>query len=148
MGDEDKIQLQQQLNKLEADLIATKRERDLAILSAASADEKLQDILSAASDWIWEMDGSLRFTTIQDQFFETTGMTPEDIIGKTRRELHGDNPTSPNWIQHEELLLSKRPFRDFKVEHTKSDGQVVHVSLSGVPKFDNSGNFQGYRALP
>jgi signal transduction histidine kinase len=39
------------------------------------------------------------------------------------------------------------PFRNFEHHREKSNGEIVYLSISGVPVFENDGTFIGYRGI-
>ena len=41
--------------------------------------------------------------------------------------------------------LLRAAFRDFRFARPATDGKVQHVSINGVPMFDEAGGFAGYR---
>ena len=107
------------------------------------AEERSRDFAEITSDWFWEQDANLRYT-----WFSDTGKHPElvfDLIGKTRWEMVTEGVTPEAWRAHRALLDEHRPFRDFRYQRTGADGLVHHISVSGVPVFDDLGTFCGYR---
>ncbi len=42
-------------------------------------------------------------------------------------------------------MEARRPFRDFRLAQLRLNGETVNVSLSGTPRFDETGAFLGYR---
>ena len=53
--------------------------------------------------------------------------------------------TEEQWVEHKGLLAARKPFRDFRYIRTGDDGLKHHISVSGVPIFDETGQFAGYR---
>jgi signal transduction histidine kinase len=49
------------------------------------------------------------------------------------------------WASHKADLEARRPFYDFRYQRTGGEGRVRHLSASGKPMFDSSGEFVGYR---
>ncbi|NOJ61851.1 hypothetical protein HMI57_18550, partial [Arthrobacter sp. 260] len=49
------------------------------------------------------------------------------------------------WAAHRAQLERHEVFRDFEVTRLDTQGKIRHVSISGVPVFDASGRFTGYR---
>ena len=68
-------------------------------------------------------------------------------IGKTRWEIPYLEPDEEAWRKHRETLVAHLPFRDFELARPTSDGGKRYVSVSGLPVFDNSGGFVGYRGV-
>ncbi|MEP4928342.1 MAG: ATP-binding protein [Hyphomicrobiales bacterium] len=108
---------------------------------------RINDFVRAASDWFWETDKDHRVTYLSDSFFEVigVGVDPSDLGQAdfdTRVGLDQDG-------QFAFLAIKKtqRPFRDFWVSFQLPDGETRQVQSSGVPLFDASGNFSGYRGV-
>ncbi|MEQ8506745.1 MAG: ATP-binding protein [Rhodospirillales bacterium] len=116
-------------------------------LTAALRDneERFRDFAEASQDWFWEMDGNLRFTYFSDRFYWASGVRPEQLLGRTRRESLWDNPDEEPWKSHIADLEAHRPFRDFVHSRVRPDGELNHLAISGKPVFDKNGNFKGYR---
>lgn len=102
-----------------------------------------RDFAESSSDWFWETDSKHRLTSI-------TGFTPvlkrldrDNMIGRSRMELMRNAPPDL-FEQHIDDLNAHRPFRDLEYE-LESNDDPIFVSVSGKPRFDNKGNFIGYR---
>ncbi|MBL4739947.1 MAG: PAS domain S-box protein [Sneathiella sp.] len=100
---------------------------------------------NSASDWFWGMDENLRFNSFSDRLTEITGIDPNTMLGKTRREGAKTIQKNLIWEQHHLDLQARLPFRDFQFTTLNDDGSPLHVSISGVPVFDEQGGFRGYQ---
>lgn len=114
--------------------------------------ERFKDFAESSTDWYWEMDANLCFTYFSDRFEESTGVPPEQMLGKTRRDLLGDGEAlfnSPDsidrWDKHIAAIEGHQPFRDFRPPSRRPDGLTNYISISGKPIFDEKGVFKGYR---
>jgi C4-dicarboxylate-specific signal transduction histidine kinase len=56
-------------------------------------------------------------------------------------------PGEEAWRKHRETLDAHLPFRDFELARPMPDGGKRYVSVSGLPVFDKSGHFIGYRGV-
>ncbi len=130
-------QLQQELN-----------ERRQAEAALRASELRLRDVTEAASDWIWEMDANLRFTYLSERFYALTGIAAQQVLGQTRWDIATIHSATDQrkWLQHQEFLAQRRPFRDF-VYQTKLTGRGGgrYLKVSGKPIQDGDGRFQGYR---
>ena len=109
-----------------------------------ASEARLRDFARMASDWFWEQDAELRFTSIG---METPLLLPGDRshIGRRRWEMNDTSKNPDYWEKHKRDLLERKPFRDFRYSRVGPDGQLLHVSINGVPVFDDEGTFIGYR---
>ena len=124
-------------------------ERSYAVLVNVTpqkeAEQRLQDFLATATQWLWEMDAEYRFTFLSEGYSKA-GFVPARILGKTRWEMAGVTPDRDDvWHQHLADLEARRPFRDFECSWIGPDGNEHYRSVSGMPIFDAQGVFKGYR---
>lgn len=120
-------------------------ERHQVLEKLRDSERRFADFASVSSDWFWETDENLRFSYFSHTFEDVTGSPPEHLLGKTRAEI-GAPGASPEALQKLiDDMESRRPFRDFQHYRIKSTGEIVDVSISGRPAFDESGRFLGYR---
>lgn len=113
------------------------------------SEERFRGFAESSSDWFWETDENLRTSFLSDRFEAATRLNASDVLGKTRRELTAPNALQKDpekWQRHFDDLDSRRSFRNFEYElPAAADGNVINVSVSGVPVFDEQGVFKGYR---
>ena len=122
------------------------RKLDRSQQQLAESERRFREVAEVSGDWFFEMDRELRLSFISDRFFEITGLTPGDVIGRTRLEIAADTNAQGEFEKHLANLEARREFRRF--EYQLAGGtKPVHVSISGVPVFDEQGNFDGYRGI-
>ena len=110
------------------------------------SDTRLRDFVRASSDRFWELDAKLRFTLLMDLRADTSYPASSRFLGRTRWETVGADPeSSPYWAQHKATLERREPFRDFRYAIAGATGEYRHWRVSGVPVFDETGAFTGYR---
>lgn len=109
------------------------------------SESRFRDFAEASSDWYWEMDTDLRITYISPNVTYATGIPASFHIGKTRQELAGTNTDTRVWREHIALLDQKEPFKNFEYIRIGPDNLPDHIRTSGVPFFDDDGDFAGYR---
>ena len=123
---------------------------DISELKQAEANLELsearfRDFSASASDWYWEMDENLRFSYFSDRFTEVTGVPQEVLLGKTRQENGNPGASEEDWNTHLDNLAARRPFRNFVHPRTRPDGNIVWLSINGIPAFEADGAFIGFR---
>jgi len=120
------------------ELEAMVREKTAAL---ASSEQRFRDFANTASDWLWETDADLRIT----YFSERAGSLGDQVIGLRRDQIDVLDPNDAGWVGHLSDLAARRPFRDFVYGWRDRDGRTRHSRVSGMPRFDSEGRFQGYR---
>ncbi len=116
------------------------------------SEERFRDFAESATDWFWEMDAELRFTYFSRRFEEATGVSPDTLLRRTRRELieaghtiFGSEDGRAQWERHLQQIEAHKPFRDFRPPSGLSRGPANYFSISGKPIFDDADIFKGYR---
>lgn len=122
-------------------------ERKLAEQLSRDSEERFRALVELSNDWFWEQDENFRFVQISGERSDRTlaGKHTHSSLGKLRKELPYVNMSESVWAAHEAQLARREPFRDFEVTRLDAQGEVRHLSISGVPIFDASGRFTGYR---
>jgi diguanylate cyclase (GGDEF)-like protein/PAS domain S-box-containing protein len=109
------------------------------------SEARFRDVAQASSDWIWEMDATLRFTFLSERYTEATGIPVEEILGRGRQELMAEVNPEELIAAHAADLDARRPFRHFRYAYVDGQGARRFQVISGLPTFDAAGNFTGYR---
>ena len=111
------------------------------------AEERFRTLVQFSFDVYWESDAQHRF--IRQEFAQdlADAPAPGSEIGKTRWEVPYLEPDAETWRKHRETLDAHLPFRDFELARPASDGGKRYVSVSGLPLFDKTGRFIGYRGV-
>lgn len=110
-------------------------------------EQRLRALFEVASDWFYETDADLKLTTISQQFFETLGYRPDEMLGHSlfehmkRDEMSCDEQELED---HKQKMLNRLPFRRFAFALNTPHGQTVHIQAAGVPIFNDDGSFRGY----
>lgn len=111
------------------------------------SEERFRTLVQFSFDVYWESDVQHRF--IRQEFAESLVDSPASgsEVGKTRWEVPYLEPDEEAWRKHRETLDAHLPFRDFELARPGPDGGKRYVSVSGLPVFDRSGHFIGYRGV-
>lgn len=109
--------------------------------------ERFRALVQFSFDVYWESDSQHRFT--RQEFAKGLADAPPagSEIGKTRWEVPYLEPEAEAWRRHRETLDAHLPFRDFELARPTPEGGKRYVSVSGLPVFDRSGHFVGYRGV-
>ena len=111
------------------------------------SEERFRSLTELSSDWYWEQDEELRFTSLSKSVAGAIDLPPERFIGKRRWDLDLVGVSATQLAVHIATLEAHEPFHDF--EHGRRDdaGNIHFVSISGEPIFDEEGRFKGYRGV-
>jgi len=122
-------------------------ERKRAVEALRQSEERFRTLVQFSFDVYWETDAQHRFS--HQEFAESLADAPElgSEIGKTRWEVPYLEPDEEAWRKHRETLDAHLPFRDFELARLGPDGSKRYVSVSGLPVFDDTGRFVGYRGV-
>lgn len=123
------------------------RRLDKSQTQLAASEKRFRELAEVSGDWFFEMDDELRISLVSGKFYEITGLTPDDIIGKHRHEIAAKGQQQAEFKRHLQDLKAHREFRRFEYEVSSRDDTPTHVSISGVPVFDDDGTFLGYRGI-
>lgn len=109
------------------------------------SEERFRTLVQFSFDVYWETDAQHRFT--RQDFADTLAEQPISEIGKRRWEIPYLEPDEESWRNHRETLDAHLPFRDFEHARPTPEGGKRYVSVSGLPVFDQTGRFMGYRGV-
>lgn len=109
-------------------------------------EQRVLDFAEASSDWFWETDSTHCYSYLSDGFEVRTGFKHVDWIGKNRYEqlAHSQQQASIRH-EHKAVLDARDTFRDLVYSFARPDGQVMWISVSGRPVYDDNQLFAGYR---
>lgn len=109
--------------------------------------KRFADFNKASSDWFWETDYLHRHTFISDVVEKTSGLSASDYIGSTIAEILGPSARNQAAVRHMfDLMADKKPIKDLVVyRFQQTTGEKQWSRISGIPFYDEDGNFAGYR---
>ncbi|WP_025899616.1 hybrid sensor histidine kinase/response regulator [Sneathiella glossodoripedis] len=113
----------------------------------SESEKRFSDFNNASSDWYWETDRQFKYTFISSKVEAAFGIPARDYIGSTTAEIVGQGARNQaNMRFMFEQMAAKKPFRDLLLyRFRKPDGAKKWIRTSGLPYYDDSGEFCGYR---
>jgi diguanylate cyclase (GGDEF)-like protein/PAS domain S-box-containing protein len=130
-------------------VVATGRdvtEAQLAQQRLVQSEARFRSLTEMSSDWYWETDEAFRLVSLQSGPSADAILRRDVSMGRTRRELPGTSLSDAQWAAHHDVLRSQQSFRNFEFAR-EIDGREYWISLSGEPRYDEHGNFQGHRGI-
>jgi len=123
--------------------------RDISVRVAAqqalsASERKFRDFAQAAADRFWETDDQHRYTynSPGNELFPN----PSSVLkGKRRWEVAGFEAEETELARYLDAINNRRAFRTFRYRLTDENNDIWYRRASGIPLFDDKGDFVGYR---
>lgn len=121
-------------------------ERNRAVEALRVSEERFQQIVENAVEWIWEVDADGLYTYSSAMVEKILGYTPEELVGKKHFFDMFHPKDRDKMVQAaRDVFAEKRPFREFPNLNVHKNGQAVWLLTSGVPILSKNGELVGYR---
>jgi diguanylate cyclase (GGDEF)-like protein len=127
----------------------------VAVIRPADARRRLEvldDFEQAGIGWLWATDAEARLIYISENAAEKLDRSIEDLLAKPLLALFETDPDDPDDRSGRPLnfqLSARNKITDLTVRltlaKTEQEARQTWWSISGHPKFDGAGKFQGYR---
>ncbi len=115
--------------------------------SLRDSEQRFRDFAEIAADWFWEMGPDLRFTYLSERYQQVVGVPSSAHVGRSYEEIFEDQVEDrEKWAQHLEDLKACRAF-DVQTSWVRTDSTARVVRQIGRPRFDEHGEFLGYRGV-
>jgi diguanylate cyclase (GGDEF)-like protein/PAS domain S-box-containing protein len=144
--------IQQLVRKRTADLKHSNRRLIEDVIARQRTEKALQEseqrfrqLVAMSSDWYWEQDKDLRFTTVTGGFSGKAGIALGRILGKTHWEYVAGMADSDAGREHIAQVTAHEPFHNFEYQALDDNGELRWFCVNGQPVFDEDGGFCGYR---
>ena len=113
---------------------------------ASDLETRLADLSRLVSDWLWEVDENLDFTSVSPRILGALGWHPRQVIGRnllsfgTFRSKPGAAAIRPDEFER------RSAFYNLLLEVPAKSGRVHVFRLNGIPVFDaEDDSFRGFR---
>jgi len=123
--------------------------KDLTEAEAAvrESEKRYRALVETVSDWVWEVDENVVYTFVSPKIRDLLGYEPGEVLGKTPFDLMPPGEA----LRVKEIFgpyaARREPFPAIENINVHKDGHLVVIETSGVPFFDGSGTFRGYRGV-
>jgi PAS domain S-box-containing protein len=125
-----------------------KKDHDARAIALELSEQRFADVLAVSEDWVWETDGDLKFTFLSARNEEILGHPPTFFYGKRREELMAVELLEDEDVKaHLADLEAHRPFSNFTYQILNAKNQYRTFRVSGIPRYDDRGDFIGYRGV-
>ena len=110
------------------------------------SEARYRSLTELASDWYWEQDENGEFTKVSGPVMEMLGIRVGPLVDDVT-PVPDDGWDLAERQALQANIAARRPFLDFALHCTRSDGTRQEFRVSGQPMFDQSCSFVGYRGI-
>ena len=121
----------------------TERERTETALRESEA--RYRSLVEATSDWIWETNRHDVLTYSSQKVKSLLGYEPEEVLGTKTFDLVSEEDLERITTLFADAKQKAVPFSEIECSYRHKDGRTVVLESSGMPIFDQHGNFSGFR---
>jgi len=115
--------------------------------ATAAVEEKYKELLNNITGWAWEVSPKGVYTYCSKNISNILGYKPEEILGKSIFDFMPPEEAKkikPIFTDASQKRESIKNLVNWKV---RSNGKEICMIKNGVPYFDNTGKFCGYRGV-
>jgi PAS domain S-box-containing protein len=116
-------------------------------LAVRRSEEKYRNLVEATTDYIWECDENVRYTYVSPAARAMLGYESEEIVGKTPFDFMSAVEAARARSKIGSIAAARQTFSQLENSVLRKDGLPIVLETSGVPIFDQSGVFSGYRGI-
>jgi PAS domain S-box-containing protein len=109
--------------------------------------ERFQSLVEATSDWIWEVDRTGTYVFSNQKVKDILGYDRHEIIGQKPFDFMPPDEAQKIAKKFLKFSKSRKPFSGMENINLHKDGHEVVLETSGVPIFDENGEYIGYRGI-
>ena len=108
-------------------------------------DDRIRDMAALSSDWVYELDEKLCLKAVSSPFYERTGTSADQMLGRPMAKLAELYEDGDNWSDHFRIIEKRQPFQNIIYKMKTASAQDIFLSVNGTPVFEDDGRFAGYR---
>ncbi len=135
--------VQRALDEAKERMAHRKAETDLI-----ESENRFRQVAETVQEWIWEVDTNGMYTYASPVIESLLGYTTDEVVGKKYfYDFFVPNEREKLKKVVFELFSRKEIAINFENTNVHKNGNLVILSTSGSPVFDDDGNFSGYRGV-
>jgi PAS domain S-box-containing protein len=109
--------------------------------------EHFRQLVETTSDWLWEVNENGVYTYASPVVRRLLGYEPEEVLGRTPFDLMPPAEAQRVAGAFAAILAQRKPFAALENTNRHRDGHLVVLETSGIPLFDDAGEFRGFRGI-
>lgn len=111
----------------------------------ARSEQRFKDFADSSADWLWETDRHYKFVYVSPGVKGTLGYMPREMLSQPMFNMLFASKDDATRELIENLSKRHQPYREVEFWTRTNTGERVCLRLSGIPIFEPSGEFAGYR---
>jgi len=111
------------------------------------SERRFKALVEVTSDLVWEVNESGVYTYVSPKVFDLLGYTPDEVAGRTPFDFMPAREADRLLMIFGEIAARREAFHNLENLNLRKDGKEVLLETSGVPIFDSSGAFCGFRGI-
>jgi two-component system cell cycle sensor histidine kinase/response regulator CckA len=111
------------------------------------SEERFRSLVETSHDWVWQVDENFVYTYSSPRVRDLLGYEAEEVIGKAPFDLMPPEEAARIRKALEQVRAEHKPIVALENVNLHKSGRRVILETSGVPFFDDSGRFAGYRGI-
>ena len=112
-----------------------------------ASEQRFRSLVEATSDWVWEIGPDGRYSYASPKVRDVLGFEPAEVIGRSPFDFMPPDEAERVRERVAEPMAEMRPFSGVENVNIRKDGRRVVLETSGVPVFDESDRFCGFRGI-
>lgn len=109
--------------------------------------ERFRQLVETTSDWLWEVDENGVYTYTSPVVRQLLGYEPQEVLGRTPFDLMPPAEAQRVAGAFAAIAAQRKPFASLENTNRHRDGHLVVLETSGIPLFDDAGEFRGFRGI-
>ncbi len=116
-----------------------------AEMKMRESEKRFREIVDLTNDWIWEISPEWRYRYVSPKVFQILGYSQEEMIGRSPFEFLPPEDLDGLMTDLRKLVHAYLPINAIQTRVRHKNGHFIYLETSGVPIFDEMGNYAGYR---
>ena len=122
-------------------------ERKRAEEALRESEQRFRSIAETTSDWVWEVDPNGFYTYSNPKVRDLLGREPAEVVGKKPFDFMPEDEKGRVSKLFMNFVEFRQPFSHLENVNLHKDGRRIMLETSGVPIFDERGNYSGHRGI-
>ena len=111
------------------------------------SEQRFRTLVETTSDWVWEIDEHAVFTYSSPKVFNILGYEPKEVLGKTPFDLMPREEARRIENLFIPIAGARQSFSCIESVYLHKDGRQIVLECGGMPVFDHTDRFRGYRGI-